>query len=174
MSRLRPLRAMATAGALALGLSCGAADAWAQRAVVAGAADAMSGVEGGGSGYAAGVQQARTTLRLGAEGYVDEFPNDVFGAAAIIEIEPSASIGADVRYLRQLGESFALHIGAIGIIAPKHMIGATFGAAFRIALGDSFKLQVGPTANVYFLGADLPDDRVLWQGMIQGGVRVEF
>ncbi len=155
-------------------VTCAAPAANAQEAVIAAAADVMSGVEGGGVGHAAGVRRMRTTLRLGAEGYVDEFPHDVLGLAAIIELEPTASIGADLRYIRLLGESFAFHVGAIGIIAPTHMIGASFGVAYRLAIGESFKLNLGPTGNVYFLGADLPDDRVLWQGMVQVGALVEF
>jgi len=150
------------------------ADANAQRAVLAGAVDVMSGIEGGGSGYASGVRRARTTLRVGVEGYNDEFPKNIYTAAAIVELEPRASIGADLRYVRMFGDELALNIGAQAILAPKPLIGASFGAGYRLGLGDTWKLQVGPTINVYFLGADLPDKQVLWQGMLGAGVRLEL
>jgi len=162
------------AGALTLAVSLSTADASAQELRLGAEADVLAGVEGGGSDYAAGVRRARTTLRLGVSGWVDESPENIISAAAIAELEPRATIGADLRYTRLVGELFAFHAGAIGIIAPRHMIGATFGMAFRIPIADAFAVSVGPTANLYFLGSDLPNSNVMWQGMLQGGVRVSF
>lgn len=161
------------------GFACVAAFLWAQvacaqEAVIAGAFDIMSGLEGGGSGHASGVRRARTTLRFAAEGWVDESPEHVFSVGALVELEPRASIGADLRYMRLAGDSFVFHVGGTAIIAPKHMIGASFGVGYRLALGETFKLNVGPTANIYFAGADLPEGQVLWQGMLGAGVRVQF
>ena len=54
------------------------------------------------------------------------------------------------------------------------MIGATFGFAWRYPLSESVHINLSPTANVYFVGADLPGSSVLWQGIVAGGVRVRF
>lgn len=168
------IKAWFCAGALTVSVMTQTPSAQGQEATVAGVADIMSGIEGGGSGYAKGVRRARTSLRFGAEGWIDESPNNLLGLAALIEIEPRASIGADLRYIRLVGDSFAFHAGAIGIIAPKHMIGATFGAAYRLTLGEHAVLNFGPTGQFYFLGADLPEDAVIWQAMFQAGARGTF
>lgn len=162
------------AGAVTLAVSLSTVDAAAQELQLGAEADVLGGIEGGGSGYAAGVRRARTTVRLGVSGWVDESPLNVISVAALAEIEPRASVGADLRYTRLVGEVFAFHAGVIGIVAPRHMIGATFGVGLRIPIADAFAFSVGPTANLYFLGSDLPDSNVLWQGMLQGGVRVSF
>ncbi len=141
---------------------------------MAAAADVIAGVEGGGSGYASGVRRTRTTLRLGADLWNDEWPNSSLGVAALIEIEPVASFGAEVRYQHRLANNFVIHIGALAVLAPKHMIGATFGAAYRIDVTETFEVNVGPMANVYFIGADLPGSQVLWQGTLGAGIRVQF
>jgi len=146
----------------------------AQELVISAGPDIMAGIEGGGSGYAAGVRRSRTTLRFAAEGFIDESPKNIFAAGVLVEIEPVASVGADLRYMRSFAEQFQFHVGATSIIAPKHMIGATFGFAWRYPLSESVHLNVNPTANVYFVGADLAGSTVLWQGMIAGGVRVRF
>ncbi|MCA9625905.1 MAG: hypothetical protein KC731_43080 [Myxococcales bacterium] len=162
------------AGLLALGVSLVAPTAEAQKLELGAHADVMTGIEGGGTGYAAGVRRARTTLRLGVFGFIDESPENILEASAIAEIEPTASVGADLRYIRLVADVFAFHAGAVGIIAPRHMVGVTLGAAYRIPLGEVLALSVGPTFNLYFLGSDLPNSNVLWQGMLQGGVRVSF
>ncbi len=113
-------------------------------------------------------------MRLGADLWVDEWPNNIFGVAALVEIEPHASFGADIRYQRRVSDNFVFHAGALAVLAPKHMIGATFGAAYRIDLNEMLEINVGPQANVYFVGADLPDSQVLWQAVLNGGIRVQF
>jgi hypothetical protein len=170
-SRAHTRRGVALALSLALGGLAG--EAAAQEAQFAGVFEAMSGIEGGGDGYASGVRRARTTLRAGGEMWIDESPEDVVAAAAIIELEPHASIGADLRYTRLVGD-FALHAGAIGIIAPNWMIGVTFGAQYRLRVAEMVTIDFGPTGNVYFYGGDLPKSHVLWQGLASAGVRVEF
>jgi hypothetical protein len=171
MARNLAPRAAVIAGALTLAVTPSTSRA--QQPMFSAAADVMSGVEGGGTGYASGVRRARTTLRLGVDAWIDESPNDLLALAAIVELEPRASIGADLRYTRLVSD-WAFHAGAIAIIAPRHMIGATLGVGYRIPVGEMLTLSVGPTANVYFLGADLPERQVVWQGMLQGGIRVGF
>ncbi len=146
----------------------------AQQLVISAGPDIMMGIEGGGSGYAAGVRRTRTTLRFAAEGFIDESPDNIFAAGVLVEMEPVASVGADLRYMRSFAEQFQFHGGATAIIAPKHMIGATFGFAWRYPLSESVHINLSPTANVYFVGADLPGSSVLWQGIVAGGVRVRF
>lgn len=167
-------KARLVAGALTLVVSTSTAAVSGQELELAAAADVLAGIEGGGSGYASGVRQARTTLRLGGEGWLDESPANILSVAALVEIERRASVGADLRYTRLVADILAFHAGAVGIIAPRHMVGATFGVALRIPIGDIVALSAGPTANVYFLGSDLPGSNVLWQGLVQGGVRVSF
>ena len=146
----------------------------AQELKVAGAADVIAGVEGGGSGYAAGVRRTRTTIRFGADLWVDEWPNNSLSVAGLVEIEPVASFGADVRYQRRVANDFVFHVGATAVIAPKHMIGATFGAAYRIDVSNMLEINVGPIGNVYFIGKDLPEGQVIWQATIGAGVRIDF
>jgi len=166
---------LALTAVIAAGVTLGdARTAHAQELVVTAAADVCEGIEGGAGGYAKGVRRARTTLRLGAEGYVDEMPNDQLSVAALVELEPKASIGADLRYQRMIEDYVALHVGAIGVIAPKNMLGVTLGGAFRWWLLDQFALSFGVTGNVFFLGSDLPSNNVLWQAMGQVGVRAKF
>ena len=148
--------------------------AHAQQVVIAAAADIGDGSEGGGSGYAKGIRRSRTTLRVGAQGYINESPENVVAAAALVELEPTASIGAEVSYVRMVEDIVAFNLGATAVIAPKHMVGVTFGIAFKIPLSDSVSLSIGPRGNVYFFGADLPGSQVLWQAIGQAGVRVGF
>jgi len=162
------LAALVTAGSVIV------RSAHAQEASFAGAVDAKSGIEGGGSGHAAGVRRARTTLEIGAEAWIDESPADHLAVGAVVELEPRASVGAALRYLRLLGEMFSCQVGAIGIIAPKYMIGLTAGMAFRPHLGERVSLSLGPSINAYVLGSDLPEDRVLWQAVLAAGARVMF
>lgn len=150
------------------------ASASAQQLEIAAAADVIAGLEGGGSGYAAGVRRSRTTLRLGADLWIDEWPNNSLGVAAIVEVEPVAAFGADVRYQRRVADDFVFHVGALAILAPEHMFGATFGAAYRIDPNEVFEVNVGPVCNIYFVGADLPSSQVLWQAMLGAGARVQF
>ena len=144
----------------------------AQELHAAGAADILLGIEGGGSGYAAGIRRTRTMLRFGAEGHVDETPRHWFGVGALIELEPRGSFGADLRYLFRFRDTMALQAGATAVLAPANMMGATFGFAYRREFSKDLELNVNPLVNVYFLGGDLPTDTVIWQGMVSVGARI--
>ncbi|MEO8877195.1 MAG: hypothetical protein ABI461_16495 [Polyangiaceae bacterium] len=132
-----------------------------------------SGVEGGGAG-SFGLRRARTTLRLGGDASVDEFPNDIFGLYAVIEVEPHASFGAEARYLRLLTPLNVVHVGGIGVFAPSTLFGANAGFDHRFALGKSLALEVGPTFQVFFIGGDLPDNAVIFQGLLQVGIHANL
>ena len=139
-----------------------------------GAADLVAGIEGGGSGYAAGVRRTRTSLRLGLEGFVDDEPKHWFGVGALIELEPRASFGADVRYLLRFRENMVLHAGAVAILAPNNLVGGSFGYAYRLGVGQGVEVNLNPVVNVFFLGGDLPKDTAIWQATLAAGARLDL
>ncbi len=151
-----------------------ASPASAQQYVLGGAVDILAGLEGGGSGYASGVRRTRTTLRAAVEGYVDEFPKDIVALGLLVELEPVASIGADARYMRKVGKKLRVNAGVTAVVAPKHMVGATFGADYRIKFGDTIALAPSATGNVYFVGSDLAGSTVIWQLTLGVGARFAF
>lgn len=170
----RTVLALAVAG-LTSSVLLDSAVAAAQEVEVAAAADVIAGLEGGGSGYAAGVRRSRTALRLGADLWLDAWPNNSLSIAAIVEVEPVPTFGADVRYQRRVADDFVFHVGALAILAPEQLIGATFGAAYRIDPNETFEVNVGPVCNLYFVGSDLPSQQtVIWQVMLGAGIRVQF
>jgi len=111
---------------------------------------------------------------LGGDLRIDESPQDIFGFAVVAEVEPKASIGLDARYMRMLGKRFAVHVGAIGYFAPGSFVGVSTGAEYRIPLSSGVALTMGPELNFFLLGTDLPDGTVVWQGLFQGGIRVDL
>jgi hypothetical protein len=163
-------RSLPLAAALAV-LSPAAAEA---QVGVGGGVDVLAGLEGGGSDYAAGVRRTRSTLHLGLDLWPEDYPDNVFTAGMLVEFEPEASIGADLRYERRLARVFVLHLGPTAVFAPKYLIGASAGFAFRVELSKRIDINVGPTANLYFVGSDLPDDQLLWQATLGAGIRVRF
>lgn len=165
----------ACAALAALGATLGAApEAKAQRYLVGGDVSVASGAEGGGRSGLAGVRRARTRVRIGAELRVDESPEDIFGAGLLAELEPRASVGADVRYARALGKPLLFHIAALGYVAPETLLGAGAGVTYRLALGTRVALTVGGEANFFLLGTDIPDNTVLWQTLVLVGLHVDL
>ncbi|MSP25677.1 MAG: hypothetical protein EXR75_11035 [Myxococcales bacterium] len=146
----------------------------AQEAHAKGGVDIVAGLEGGGTGYAKGVRRSRSLLRFGTEVWVDEDPKHQVALGALVELEPVASFGADLRYQLRASDSSVFHAGATSVIAPKYMLGATFGFGYRLAVTDTVELNFNPVANVYFWGSDLPKDTVLWQAMLGVGARVDL
>lgn len=149
-------------------------DALAQEWVIAGTAEVGSGIEGGGQGYASGIRRARTQLRFGAEFFNNEFEEDKFGIGLKLELEPEAAGGVDLRYIRQLNDSFMVHVGAEGFFVPDTLFGISAGLKYIFPLSKTIDLTAGPTIPVYFLGYDLPDDTIVWQALLQVGVRADF
>jgi hypothetical protein len=132
------------------------------------------GVEGGGNGFAAGVRQARTTLRLGAELGIPDPPRTFWSAAVVVEIEPHSSVGADLRYARPVGKHVTMFGGAQAVIAPTTLYGIVFGAEGRVPMGGALSLTLGPTFKAFFSGDDLPSGTVIWQGLFHVGIHVNF
>lgn len=145
----------------------------AQRWVMSGVSQLSSGVEGGG-GRATSMERAQTRMRLGADLFVDERPEDVFGAAALVAFEPRAAFGLDFRYTRVVAQKWAFSGGAVGYLQPGSLLGPVAAAEYRLPLGKSFTFTAGPEANAFVLGTDLPDRTVLWQALFQVGVRVSL
>ncbi len=159
---------------VALTIALAAPPARAQRLLLAADVDAASGVEGGTYLGGVGIRRARTTLRFGVDGSIDETPENIVAAALLIELEPHASLGAEVRLMRNVWKGLTLEIGATGYLAPATLFGATVGATYRIPLFSTFSFTIGPALNGYFIGSDLPSGTILWQGLVRGGLRVTF
>lgn len=144
----------------------------AQQYVIGADASISTGAEAGGPFF--DVYRARTRLRLGADVHVDEFPDDVFELGLLAELEPKSSVGADVRYARPFGEHFVLDAGALGIVAPRSLVGVCGGVTYRMPLSKGLQLTLGPETDFYFVGSDLPGGTVIWEVRLVGGVRVQL
>ncbi|HZU82661.1 MAG TPA: hypothetical protein VE987_07085 [Polyangiaceae bacterium] len=162
------------AAALAACVAAATADrvAGAQQYLIGGSASASSGIEGGGAG--GGLYRTRTRVRLGGDVRIDESPDDIFEFAAIAEIEPRSGFGADVRYARAASERFVLDVGLLGIVAPASLYGACADLTYRLPISKKTQVTVGPEADFFFLGSDLPDGTVIWQVRLAGGLRVDL
>jgi hypothetical protein len=145
----------------------------AQRYVPAATFNVASGMQGGG-GKEVSLLRAPTRFRLGAELHVDEDPTNGLGFAALLDLEPRARIGADLRYVRTFSRSFAITAGAIGYITPGTMIGPTASLEVRHPIGKSLWLTAGPEVNVFVVGIDIPDKTVIWQTLLHLGLRVDL
>jgi hypothetical protein len=152
---------------------CGATTAHAQKWITTGVSEASSGVEGGG-GRAQTMQRASTRMRIGADLAVDESPEDIFGGAVLVAVEPRTAFGLDGRYTRLVNGRFAFSGGVAAYLQPGSLVGPVAAFEYRHALAKSFLLTAGPEANVFVLGTDLPDRTVLWQALFHVGCRVSF
>src|SRR4051812_33586172 len=125
------------AGALTLCAALfNAAPAEAQSYVFGAAAQVASGVDGGG-GARGHLLRARTRLRFGVDAHVDEFPQDIFAAGLLIELEPRSSFGLDVRYMHALGKRFVVDVGAIGYVVPATILGPSVSLEARLPLSQT-------------------------------------
>jgi hypothetical protein len=148
--------------------------ALAQPFPVAATAEFASGVEGGGRGHASGVRRMGTLFRIGGEMLLSEIPGPRVAAGLLLTFEPRTAVGADIRYVHLVGDRFALHVGAVGIFAPSTLFGASAGAELRLPLGRRVSLTAGPALQAFFVGNDLPDGFVIWQGLLHVGVHVNL
>ena len=105
---------------------------------------------------------------------MDESPETAIAAALLVELEPHAALGADVRLVRTLFTHFTVEAGGTCYLAPTTLFGATAGFTYRVPIASNVWFTVGPSINGYFLGSDLPAGAVLWQGLLRGGLRVRF
>lgn len=147
--------------------------AHAQKWLMTGTSEASSGVESGG-GRSPSVGRAQTRMRMGVDLAVDESPEDVFGAAVLVALEPRTAFGLDARYTRVLRERFAFSAGAIGFIQPGTLVGPVGAFEYRHPIANSFRLTAGPELDVFVVGNDLPDKTVIWQALFHVGLRVDL
>lgn len=149
------------------------APASAQRYIPAGIFEDSTGMQGGG-GRAVSLERAPTRLRIGGELRVDEDPENGVAVAGLIDLEPRARFGADLRYIRLVNEHFALSGGAIGYLTPGTMIGPVAALEYRHPFAKSLWLSAGPEVNVFVVGVDVPDKTVIWQALLHVGLRVDL
>jgi hypothetical protein len=162
----------AAAALLGLALLVSARDAAAQQYLIGGDVGVSSGLEGGGNPSM--MQLARTRLRLGADLRIDESPDDILEFGMLAEIAPKSGFGADLRYARMAGDRFVVDAGILAILAPSSLYGVCAGLTYRLPLSQRAQITLGPEADFYFLGSDLPDGTVVWELRFQGGLRVDL
>ena len=148
--------------------------AHAQKWVPSGIAELSTGMEGGGGAKATSMDTAPIRMRIGADMYIDEDPENIFGGAVIFAVLPKTSFGVDARYTRVVREKFAFSIGATAILQPGSLVGPTAAAEYRMPLAKNITFTAGPEINVFCLGSDLPDRTIIWQLLVKGGLRVAF
>ena len=168
-----PLHRVAAAVVALTVTTLASANASAQRYVAAGMVEGATGMEGGG-GKEASLVRAPTRLRLGADLHVDEDPDNILGFGAVVDLEPRARFGADIRYIRVVAERFALSAGAIGYITPGTAIGPAATLEYRHPVAKALFLTAGPEVNVFVVGIDIPDKTVIWQALLHLGLRVDL
>lgn len=149
------------------------APARAQKWVMEGVSEASSGLEGGG-GRVQSTGRAQTRLRVGADVHVDESPDDVFGAALLLAVEPRTAFGLDARYTRNVSGRFGVSGGVVGYFQPGSLFGPVAAGEYRVPLGRALLLTAGPELDVFVVGTDLPDRTVLWQALFHLGFRVSL
>lgn len=167
MTRLSTSIAALTASAMLLVAPAANAQKW----VMSGVTQLSSGVEGGG-GRTTAMERAQTRMRIGADLFVDERPEDIFGVSGLIGIEPRTSFGIDARYTRVVDNKYAFSAGGIAYLQPGSMVGPVAAAEYRMPMSKNFIMTMGPEANVFIIGTDVPDRTVIWQALFQVGVRV--
>jgi len=155
--------------ALAMGM-CD--EARAQEWVVAAQGNVASGVDVGGKDLT--MKRARTVVSLGAELSVDERPKDIWAGSLMVEVEPKTSFGGSLRYMRMLAPKSGVFLGGQGFLAPDTLFGASGGFVQHVALSQKTQITVGPAFNVFFIGQDVPDDTVFWQGLLEVGFRADL
>ena len=158
-----------------LAVACAAtwtADASAQQYLIGANLGLSSGIEGGGA--LGGLDMARLRMRLGADLRIDESPDDILEFGLLAELLPKSGFGADVRYERAASDRFFVDAGALAILAPASLYGVCAGLTYRLPISKRTQITLGPEADFFFLGTDLPDGTVIWQVRVQGGVRVDL
>jgi hypothetical protein len=115
-----------------------------------------------------------TLFRIGGEMLLSDIPGPRVAAGLLLTFEPHTAVGADLRYVHLVGDRFALHVGALGTFAPGSLFGATAGAEFRLPLGRRAAITLGPSLQAFFIGNDLPENFVIWQGLFHVGVHVKL
>jgi hypothetical protein len=134
------------------------------------AAEANGGIEGAVDGPDAGVRRTRTTLLAGPEGSAW---SQLLALLLRVEVEPDASIGAEIRYGYRVIEPLVIQVNAAGVFYPETLVGAGLGLAYRPRLSDLVELGIGPSGQVFFAGSDLPEEvPVIWQAVVAASIHI--
>lgn len=144
--------------------------AFAQEYLPATSLQVASGVAGG----VGGLQRAQTRLRLALELRLDEQPNDALVGAALLDVEPTAQFGGELRYLHLLSRFVAISGGGMMYLTPGTLIGPCAGIEVRTRLTEKTFFTAGPEATAFVFGTALEDKPVVWQTLLQLGVRTDF
>ncbi|MBI5537733.1 MAG: hypothetical protein HY898_33725 [Deltaproteobacteria bacterium] len=152
-----------------------AAPAMAQTPVLGGHVGATTGMEAGdpGSGQTT-FRRARTRVMVGVDGRVDEDLKNGLGLVVFAEIEPHATLGGELRYMRWFSPNVIGFVGATGVFAPRTLLGADFGLQFHLPMAAGVTVFFEPSFAALPLGTDLPSDRVLVWGLLSGGIHAKF
>jgi hypothetical protein len=169
----RSIIASVIAVAAFAGTTAIAAPASAQQYIPTATFQPSSGMQGGG-GKDLTLERAPTRFRIGADLHVDEDPRNGLGFAGLIDLEPRARFGADIRYIHLVGESFALSGGAVGYITPGSAIGPVAAMEYRQKMNKEMWITAGPEIDVFVVGIDIPDKTVIWQALLHVGLRVDL
>ncbi len=164
---------IATAAALALASWTAAAAA--QELVLGANVGGASGVEGGDPGGGEmRFRRARSRVVGQLELRIDDDKKNGMGLVVFAEVEPAASIGGSVRYLRWLSTGTYLFAGVTGVGAPRTLFGGELGAQFHVSMGDTVGLFVEPSFAALPLGTDLPQDHLLVWGLLTLGIHANL
>jgi hypothetical protein len=174
MKAVVPARLVALTVAVALALvTFPSRSARAQSWVYGGTAGLATGIEGNGQANG-GPRAARTRLRLDVDLHVDEFPQERFGFGILADVIPRAAFGVDAHYIQRISPRFEVAAGGIVYLAPSTLFGPSVDLWYRIPLSKGAAFVVGPEANVFIGGSDLPEGTIIWQGLIQVGIHADL
>jgi hypothetical protein len=118
-------------------------------------------------------QRARFRLAAGLDLRSDESDDEGLGLRVIAELEKRGSLGGEVRYSRFISRGFGAYAGVCGTAFPETLLGATAGATIVIPLG-RVGLFIEPSFAALPLGSDLPDDSVLFWGLLTVGINARL
>ena len=162
-------------GAAALAITAVAPSATAQEMILGANLGVGSGAEGGdpGDGHVA-FRRARSRIVGQLEMRVDDDKKNGIGGVIFAEIEPSASVGGSLRFLRWLTPRFIGFAGLTGAAAPHTLFGGEIGLQDQVSFGQTLGMFVEPSFAALPLGTDLPQDHVLLWGLISVGIHADL
>jgi hypothetical protein len=96
----------------------------------------QNGLEGADTGNGAlEWQQARWRLATGFDLTDDETPRQSFSVRGLVELQKSALVGGELRYVRWLGGVFGGYASATALVTPESLVGLGVGGIVVLPLG---------------------------------------